>query len=258
MLQDSYNNQLDLVPRGYRPNPDWGRNFREDQDKITKLVNKFIDMELGDFIFQDNTMLSEVYFTKYWGWSNYCLIYKIKEEYNNVGILIGAILESTDSILKWCDLTTMINFNIFIITPERTLRFTYLDLLYEYITMGDGNGRYTSIRTIMDTHPRIQIMKEWACKYREYERVTKKIFFSNHPYSYNEKYGEIGEILQLRYDDVDSWKKEKREPRLQYIDGRLHMSIPMEEIAEIETSKIKKMLNKIKIKKMLNKIKIKW
>jgi hypothetical protein len=252
MLQDSYNNDLDLVPRGYRINPDWGHDFREDQDKITKLVNKFIDMELGDFILQNNTMLSEVYFTKYWGCTNYCFIYKIKKEYNNVGILVGAVLESTDSILKWCDLTTMINFNIFIITPERTLKFTYLDLLYEYITMSDGNGRYTSIRTLVDTHPRIQLMKEWACEYREYERVTKKIFFSNHPYSYNEKYGEIGEILQLRYDDVDSWKKEKREPRHQYRgDGIVQMSIPVEKIEEIETSKIKKMLNKIKIK-------IKW
>jgi len=40
----------------------------------------------------------------------------------------------------------------------------------------------------------------------------------------------------------------QEEPRHQYVNGRLQMSIPMEEIEEIETSKIKRMFNKIKIK----------
>jgi hypothetical protein len=252
MLQDSYNNQLDLVPRGYRPNPDWGRDFREDQDKITKLVNKFIDMELGDLIRQDNTMLSEVYFTKYWGWSNYCLIYKIKKEYNNVGILVGAVLESTDSILKWCDLTTMVNFNIFIITPERTLRFTYLDLLYEYITMSDGNGRDTSIRILMDTHPRIQQMKEWVTRYREYDRVTRKTVFSNHPYSRMDRDSEQGELLKIRYD-VDYKEKE---PMNRYIGGGQQMSDSIEQRV-IERPKVDKEWVS-KLNKLLNKLKLKW
>lgn len=200
MAGKTLHSDLNLVPRGYMINPDWNRNFREDQDKVTRVIDRVIDMELSDYIRTD-TMLSDVYFTKYWGWVNYCLVYKIKERYNNIGILIGAILESTDEVLKWYDLTTKFNFNIIIVTPYETFRFTYLDLLYEYVTMSDGNGRFTSVRTLLNTHPRIQLMKEWVTRYREYERVTQKTVFSNHPYSTIEKNGEVGEFLKLRNDN---------------------------------------------------------
>jgi hypothetical protein len=200
MVSQALYNDLDLVSRGYTINPDWNRNFREDQDKVARVIDEILDMELGEHI-RKNTMLLEVYFTKYWGWVNYCLVYKIKERYNNIGILIGAILESTDEVLKWYDLTTKFNFNIIIVTPYETFRFTYLDLLYEYVTMSDGNGRFTSVRTLLNTHPRIQLMKEWVTRYREYERVTQKTVFSNHPYSTIEKNGEVGEFLKLRNDN---------------------------------------------------------
>jgi hypothetical protein len=200
MISNELHNGINLLERGYSLNPDWNRNFREDQDKITRVIDRVIDMELSDYIRTD-TMLSDVYFTKYWGWVNYCLVYKIKERYNNIGILIGAILESTDEVLKWYDLTTKFNFNIIIVTPYETFRFTYLDLLYEYVTMSDGNGRFTSVRTLLNTHPRIQLMKEWVTRYREYERVTQKTVFSNHPYSTIEKNGEVGEFLKLRNDN---------------------------------------------------------
>jgi hypothetical protein len=91
MAGKTLHSDLNLVPRGYMINPDWNRNFREDQDKVTRVIDRVIDMELSDYIRTD-TMLSDVYFTKYWGWVNYCLVYKIKERYNNIGILVGAIL----------------------------------------------------------------------------------------------------------------------------------------------------------------------
>jgi len=243
---------LDLVSRGYKLNPDWNQDFRETQDKVTKVMNNILDMELGHYIKQGDTMLSEVYFTKHWGYENYCLVYKIKEKYNNVGILIGTILNSTDKVLRWYDLTTKFNFNIVIILPHETFRFTYLDLLYEYVTMQDGSGRHESIGLLLDTHPRARQMEEWVTRYREYKRVTQKTKYSNHPYSIIQK--EIsGWILTLRYDD-DSLKREK--PMNRYVDGGLRMSIPIEprqriierpKVDKEWVSKLNKLLNKLKL-----------
>ena len=103
------------------------------------------------------------------------MVYRITERHYNLGILISAILESTDHILGWYDLTSKFNFNIIIVTPYETFRFTYLDLLYEYVTMPDGNGRYTSVSVLIDTHPRIQQMTEWVVRNPIYDRVTQKI-----------------------------------------------------------------------------------
>ena len=200
MVSNALYNDLDLVERGHKVNPDWNRNFREDQDKVTKVIDEILDMELGEHIRKD-TMLLDVYFTKYWGWDNYCLVYRIKERYNNVGILIGAILESTDEVLKWYDLTTKFNFNIIIVTPYETFRFTYLDLLYEYVTMSDGNGRFSSVKDVINNHPRIQLMKEWVVRNPRYDRVTIKTVLSYHPYSSIDRNGQRGELLQLRNDD---------------------------------------------------------
>ena len=196
MVSNALHSGIDLVPRGYSINPDWNRNFREDKDKVTKVINEFLDMELGEHIRKD-TMLSDVYFTKYWGWTNYCMVYRIKERYNNIGILIGAILESTDEVLKWYDLTTKFNFNILIVTPYETFRFTYLDLLYEYVTMSDGNGRFSSVKNVINNHPRIQLMKEWVIRNPNYDRVTIK----TSPHSYMDRGVEHREFLWLRNDD---------------------------------------------------------
>jgi len=242
MAQQALYNDLNLVSRGYRINPDWNRNFREDQDKVTKVINGILDMTLGHYINQERTMLSEFYFTKYWGVGNYCFVYKMREEYNQTEVLIGAIMESTDEVLRWYDLTTMVNFNIIIITPHRTIRKTYLDLLYEYVTMA-SNGRFFSAQDVILNHPRIQQMKEWVTRYREYDRVTRKTVLSNHPYSVMEKNGEHGEILELRYDVDDR----KRETMNQYIDGRLQMSIPIQPRQRVEKeSLITRIKNKIK------------
>ena len=242
MARQALYDDLDLVSRGYRINPDWNRNFREDQDKVTKVVNGILDMNLGPYINQERTMLSEFYFTKYWGVGNYCFVYKMKEEYNQTEVLIGAIMESTDEVLRWYDLTTMINFNIIIITPHRTIRKTYLDLLYEYVTMA-ANGRFFSAQDVILNHPRIQQMKEWVTRYREYDRVTRKTVLSDHPYSRMEKNGEHGEIQQLRYD-VDS---RKRETMNQYIGGGQQMSYSIEQRQRVEKeSLITRIKNKIK------------
>ena len=196
MVSNALHSGIDLVGRGYRPNPDWSRNFREGQDKVTRVIDEVLDMELGEHIRKD-TMLSDVYFTKYWGWTNYCMVYRIKERYNNIGILIGAILESTDEVLKWYDLTTKFNFNILIATPYETFKFTYFDLLYEYVTMSDGNGRFSSVKNVINNHPRIQLMKEWVIRNPNYERVTIK----TSPHSYMDKGVEHREFLWLRNDD---------------------------------------------------------
>jgi len=244
MVSNTLHNDLDLVPRGYKINPDWNRNFRQQEDKITKVINEVLDMELGEHI-QRDTMLEEVYFTKYWGSDNYCLVYRIKERHNNVDILIGSILESTDEVLKWYDLTTKFNFNIIIVTPYETFRFTYLDLFYEYMTMPG----YKSMQVLIDTHPRVQQMKEWIIRNPEYKRVTKKTSSTADPYSYS--YLDISkekrEFLQLRDDRVPL----KNEPKNQYIDGRLRMSIPIEPRV-IKRPKVDKewigKLNKLKLK----------
>ena len=251
MVLSTLHNDLDLVGRGHMVNPDWNRNFREDQDKVTKVINEVLDFELGEYI-RKETMLSEVYFTKYWGWTNYCLVYRIKERYTNVGILIGSILESTDEVLKWYDLTTKFNFNILIVTPYETFRFTYLDLLYEYVTMSDG-GRNTSMKTLLDTHPRIRLMKEWVTRYREYNRVTQKTSLVVDPYSYRQLPKDVIELLTLRDDFVPDFRKKER--MNQYIGGGQQMSYSIEQRVIVRpkvdkewVSKLNKLLNKLKLK----------
>jgi hypothetical protein len=244
MVLNTLHNDLDLVGRGHKVNPDWHRNFREDQDRTTKTIGRIIDMELGGYI-RKETMLSEVYFTKYWGWGNYCMVYKIKERYNNVGVLIGSILESTDEVLKWYDLTTKFNFNIIIVTPYETFRFTYLDLLYEYVTMSD-------VRVVIETHPRIQQMKKWVTKYREYTRVTQKTSLVVDPYSYRQLPKDVIELLTLRDDFVPDFRK--KELMNQYIGGGRQMSDSIEQrvierpkVDKEWVSKLNKLLNKLKL-----------
>jgi hypothetical protein len=252
MARQALYNDLDLVSRGYKINPDWNRNFREDQDKVTKVINGILDMTLGHYINQERTMLSEFYFTKYWGIGNYCFVYKMREEYNQTEVLIGAIMESTDEVLRWYDLTTIVNFNIIIITPHRTIRKTYLDLLYEYVTMA-SNGRFFSAQDVILNHPRIQQMKEWVTRYREYERVTRKTVLSNHPYSSIARGGKEGEFLQLRDDFVENFRKKERMNR--YIGGGQQMSDSIEQrvierpkVDKEWVSKLNKLLNKLKLK----------
>ena len=244
MVSNALHNDIDLVGRGHMVNPDWHRNFREDQDRTTKTIGRIIDMELGGYI-RKETMLSEVYFTKYWGWTNYCLVYRIKERYTNVGILIGSILESTDEVLKWYDLTTKFNFNIIIVTPYETFRFTYLDLLYEYVTMSD-------VRVVIETHPRIQQMKKWVTKYREYTRVTQKTSLVVDPYSYRQLPKDVIELLTLRDDFVPDFRKKER--MNQYIGGGRQMSDSIEQrvierpkVDKEWVSKLNKLLNKLKL-----------
>ena len=244
MARQALYDDLDLVSRGYRINPDWNRDFREDQDKVTKVINGILDMTLGHYINQERTMLSEFYFTKYWGVGNYCFVYKMREEYNQTEVLIGAIMESTDEVLRWYDLTTMVNFNIIIITPHRTIRKTYLDLLYEYVTMA-SNGRFFSAQDVILNHPRIQQMKEWVTRYREYERVTRKTVLSNHPYSSIARGGKEGEFLQLRDDFVDDFRKKERMNR--YIGGGQQMTDSIEPRQRVEKeSLITRIKNKLK------------
>lgn len=197
MAQYSYRNDLDLVPRGYKINPDWNRNFREESNKVTKVIDQILDMSVREYVGQERTMLQDVYFTKYWGWDNYCLVYRMREDYDNLEVLFGAVLESTDDVLRWYDMTEFVNFNVYIITPYRTFRLTYLDLLYEYVTMNHSRG---SVSTI-NNHPRIRKMKEWVSMYREYERYTSKSTLSRDPYSYMDRGREQREFLGLRNDN---------------------------------------------------------
>jgi len=250
MVASSLYTDIDLIERGYKLNPDWNRNFREDKDKRTRIVGVIIETELSKYVSKD-TMLSEVYFTKYWDWDNYCMVYRIKERHNNVGILIGTILESTDEVLRWYDLTTKFNFNILIVTPYETFRFTYLDLLYEYITMVDG--RYKSMQTLVDTHPRIQQMKEWVVKNQMYYRVTQKTSLRHDPYSYRDSVGQVREFLQLRDDYVSDYRKQER--MKQYIGGGQQM-LPSIEQRVIERPKVDKEWVG-KLNKLLNKLKLK-
>jgi hypothetical protein len=197
MARQGLYNDLDLVPRGYKINPDWTRNFREDQDKKTKLFDEFLEMTIREHTKYQRTMLEDVYFTKYWDCVNYCLVFKMKEDYDNLEFLFGAVLECTDDALRWYDITEFINFNVYIITPYRTFRLTYLDLLYEYVTMSHSRG---SVSTI-NNHPRLRKMKEWVTRYSEYERYTRKSTLSRDPYSYMDRGREQREFLGLRNDN---------------------------------------------------------
>lgn len=206
MARKSY----DIEPRfdrGYSRNPDWTRNFNEDQDRRTRTINRILDITVRENLKQNNTMLSDVYFTKYWGIGNYFLVYKLKEEYHRAEVLIGAIVESTDEVLSWYDLTTQFNFDIMIVTPYRTIVRSYFDLLYEYLTM--------SGYSFNKRHPRIEELKEWLVKtrHRRYERITPKTSLFNNSYLSSKKL-EQNELLALRGEitprEMESMREQER------------------------------------------------
>ena len=202
MAQRSY----DIEPRfdrGYSRNPDWNRDFKEDQDRRTRTINKILDITVRENVRQNNTMLSDVYFTKYWCVGNYFFVYRLRDDYSRVDVLIRAIIESTDEVLSWYDLTTQFNFDIIIVTPYRTIVRSYFDLLYEYQTMSTSSYR--------KNHPRIEELKEWLVKtrHRRYERVTPKVDLS--VYTYTDRGGEQRELLELRGDITPREMESRRE-----------------------------------------------
>jgi hypothetical protein len=200
----------DIEPRfdqGYSRNPDWNRDFKEDQDRRTRTINRILDITVRENLRKNNTMLSDVYFTKYWGIGNYFLVYRLRDDYSRVEVLIGAIVESTDEVLNWYDLTTQFNFDIIIVTPYRTIVRSYFDLLYEYQTMSTNSYR--------KNHPRNEELKEWLVKtrHRRYERVTPKVSLSiDNPYSYSDRFitGQR-ELLELRGDITPREMESRRE-----------------------------------------------
>ena len=117
--------------------------------------------------------------------------------------------------------------------------------------MSDGNGRFLSIKDIIDNHPRIQQMKEWVIRNPIYERVTNKTSLVVDPYSYRDRGFVPRELLQLR-DDVDSWKRERMN---QYIGGGQQMSYSIEQrvierpkVDKEWVGKLNKLLKKLKLK----------
>jgi hypothetical protein len=206
MAQKSY----DIEPRferGYSRNPDWKRDFKEEQDRRTRTINRILDITVRENVRQNNTMLSDVYFTKYWCVGNYFFVYRLRDDYSRVDVLIRAIIESTDEVLSWYDLTTQFNFDIIIVTPYRTIVRSYFDLLYEYQTMSTSSYR--------KNHPRIEELKEWLVKtrHRRYERVTPKVSLSiDNPYSYSDRFitGQR-ELLELRGDITPREMESRRE-----------------------------------------------
>jgi hypothetical protein len=189
--------------RGYSRNPDWNRDFKEDQDRRTRTINRILDITVRENLRKNNTMLSDVYFMKYWGIGNYFLVYRLKDDYSRLEVLIGAIVESTDEVLNWYDLTTQFNFDIIIVTPYRTIVRSYFDLLYEYQTMSNSSYR--------KNHPRNEELKEWLVKtrHRQYERVTPKVDLS--VYTYTDRGSEQRELLGLRGDITPREMESRRE-----------------------------------------------
>ena len=189
--------------RGYSRNPDWNRDFKEEQDRRTRTINRILDITVRENVRQNNTMLSDVYFTKYWCVGNYFFVYRLRDDYSRVDVLIRAIIESTDEVLSWYDLTTQFNFDIIIVTPYRTIVRSYFDLLYEYQTMTTSSYR--------KNHPRNEELKEWLVKtrHRRYERVTPKVDLS--VYTYTDRGSEQRELLELRGDITPREMESRRE-----------------------------------------------
>jgi hypothetical protein len=205
MAQKSY----DIEPRferGYSRNPDCNRDFKEEQDRRTRTINRILDITVRENVRQNNTMLSDVYFTKYWCVGNYFFVYRLRDDYSRVDVLIRAIIESTDEVLSWYDLTTQFNFDIIIVTPYRTIVRSYFDLLYEYQTMSTS-----STSGYRKNHPRNEELKEWLVKtrHRRYERVTPKVDLS--VYTYTDRGSEQRELLELRGDITPREMESRRE-----------------------------------------------
>jgi hypothetical protein len=114
-----------------------------------------------------------------------------------------------------------------------------------------ANGRFYSAQDVILNHPRIQQMKEWVTRYREYDRVTQKTSLAADPYSYMDRGREQREFLQIRYDGNPL----KSEPKNQYLGGGQQMSYSIEQrvikrpkVDKEWVSKLNKLLNKLKLK----------
>jgi len=243
-------------------------------DRRTKVFNKLIYGLFKKEILSENSTLKGLYLVKSYS-DCYTIVFEMDGDYRSHDILNWIIISTVDKILEWWDITDSYNLDIeYIARGRRPINKNYFELLFHsYISK--GNIRGYNPNDVDNFHSRFEKMYRWmySNRYHEYNQVINR---AHTPY---EQYGYRGLGIQPGYSDysrsigqlnhigIDPLQQQsldqnrqqqisryynggyrQEDPRHQYVNGRLQMSIPMEEIEEIETSKIKKMLNKIKIK----------
>jgi hypothetical protein len=100
-------------------------------------------------------------------YGTYELVFDIRNEYRNPGIMFEAILATTDKLLEWFDITEFCNFNILIRINEyiqKCVRMTYFELFQKVLSQGSGYDPYTfrPRNGMVVAHPRYERFMRWA------------------------------------------------------------------------------------------------
>lgn len=136
--------------------------YHNQTDRITDIFNNLIRITE-----QDNCgeLLQGLHMYKTYG--TYELVFDIRNEYRNPGIMFEAILATTDKLLEWFDITEFCNFNILIRINEyiqKCVRMTYFELFQKVLSQGSGYDPYTfrPRNGMVVAHPRYERFMRWA------------------------------------------------------------------------------------------------
>lgn len=131
-------------------------------DRITNIFNSLIKITEMDNL---GELLQGLFMTK--TYDGYELIFTIRNNYNNPNIMFESILQTTDKLLEWFDITEICNFTILIHINDYTQRYykmSYFELFEKILKLGRGydpqtfrmRGDYAII------HPRYERFMRWA------------------------------------------------------------------------------------------------
>jgi len=154
-------------------------------DKKTDVINNLIYCLFRKDILSSNSNLRRLYLVRYSPYyRDYTLVFEIDGDYNSQDILISILLNTTDKILDWCDLTDRGGLDIELNTRgRRGIIRNYYEIMWDSYT---SRGSYGHRDRVDETHPRFQDMCRWIYhnKPREYDSVMNKY----DPYRYQSDY----------------------------------------------------------------------
>lgn len=151
-------------------------------DKKTDVINNLIYCLFRKDILSSNSNLRRLYLVRYSPYyRDYTLVFEIDGDYNSQDILISILLNTTDKILDWCDLTDRGGLDIELNTRgRRGIIRNYYEIMWDSYT---SRGSFGYREKVDETHPRFEDMCRWIYhnKPREYDSVMNNKY---DPYRY--------------------------------------------------------------------------
>jgi hypothetical protein len=148
--------------------------YHNSTDRITDIFNNLIKITE-----QDNCgeLLEALRMFK--TYEGYELAFTIRNEYRNGDIMFEAILQTTDKLLEWFDVTEISNFNILVHINDYTqkyIKMNYFELFERMLKRGSGYDPHT-FRMRGDyaiIHPRYERFMRWAGERKRREEFEKE------------------------------------------------------------------------------------